>query len=538
VTLYRRSVGQPLVSSTAPLVLALLLLALSTRGVYATGDQGIGATAVWGQPNLTTEADQCRHPTSMTLCAPAQVVLDAQGNLWVADQLYSRVLMFPPGSAIASKVFGQYGSMTTHGCDQAPPPGSPYPPRPNRYTLCRPAGIEVDGQGTLYVADSLNNRILVFFHAAQKPAAAPADRVLGQKDFHASASNVRPAGGSGPYQCLAPHPASACTLNSPYELSLTPQGDLLVPDLDNHRVLLWPAASLAHLASAACVPTCFLPASQVWGQYGSFQTIASNNPVTPADAPSRCTPISLSSPASACTLSGPSSAIADGQGNLYIADTANNRVLEYDDALARRRQDATRVYGQEGSFITIEQNPGGVSASSLWHPLGLALDPAGRLWVTDFNNMRVLAFALSGSVPSSLATQVLGQAGSFTTNGCHLGAGELCYPAGITFDAAGNAYVADGSNDRVLAFFAPPIALARVDHLRVIRHGATVLVRWHSSGPIRGFVLYRGPLRLTAHLLLADHNGNCQAELRGTGNRPITLQVVLQSGREVSIGTA
>jgi DNA-binding beta-propeller fold protein YncE len=534
MTLCRRA-SKPSASMTTCVVLALLLLALSTSMVHAAYDHSSSATAVWGQPDFASVDRHCNHPTSMSLCGPAQIMPDAQGNLWVADLVHNRVLMFPPGSAIAARVLGQYGSMTTRGCDQSPPRGLSYPSAPNRYTLCQPAGLIIDHQGTLYVADSLNNRILVYFHAAQKPADAPADRVLGQSDFHASASNDLPARGVGQYRCLAPRPASACTLNSPMELSLTTQGDLLVPDLDNHRVLLWSAASLARLRSRSCAPSCALPASRVWGQYGSFRTNASNNPVIPASAASRCSPITLSTPASACTLSQPWSAIADTQGTLYIADTANNRVLGYARALETGRQDANRVYGQEGSFVTVEENPNGVSASTLWHPLGLALDPTGQLWVTDYYNMRILAFPAPGRREDTSASQVLGQEEEFGTNGCHLGAAGLCGPTAIAFDVAGHAYVADGFNTRVLAFFSLPVSLARVDHLTVSRRGTRALIRWHSAGPIRGFVLYAGHQRLTAHLLYPDHRGDCQEEVRWNGMRAMTLHVVLQTGQEVSV---
>lgn len=523
---------------TTCVVFSLVLLMFSPTTTRAAPSGNPIASAVWGQSDFVSVDRDCKHPSSMTLCGPTQVMSDGRGNLWVTDLVHNRVLMFPPASAIASKVFGQYGSMTTRGCDQTPPKRSSYPPAPNRYTLCQPAGLTIDQQGTLYVADSLNNRILVYFDAAHKPADAPADRVLGQVDFHASASNDLPARGSGQYGCPAPHPASPCTLNSPMELSLTPQGDLLVPDLDNHRVLLWSAASLARLQSHSCVPTCGLPADRVWGQYGSFRTTTSNNPVIPAGAPVRCTPITLSTPASACTLSEPWSAVADGQGNLFIADTANNRVLGYGHALQSGREEASMVYGQEGSFVTTEGNAHGLSASTLWHPLGLALDPTGRLWVADYYNMRILAFPPPASSGESMANQVLGQRGGFAGNGCHLGAAGLCGPTGISFDAAGHAYVADGFNDRVLEFFSSPISLARVDHLTVRRRGTAALIRWHSSGPIRGFILYADHQRLTTDLLHPDQRGDCQTKVRWHGMGVVMLHVVLQTGQEVSIAAS
>jgi DNA-binding beta-propeller fold protein YncE len=518
-------------------VLSLLLVMLSSRGAHAAQDGRTAALAVWGQPTMLSTQRTCAHPTSQTLCGPAQVTPDDQGNLWVADLGHNRVLMFPRGSAIAGRVLGQYGSMTTDSCDQHPPHGASVSPPPNRYTLCQPAGIAIDHQGTLYVADSLNNRILVYFHAAQKPPDTPADRVLGQINFHASASNDSPPRGSGHFRCPAPRPASACTLNSPMELSLTPHGDLLVPDLDNHRVLLWTAASLAHLRSHTCTPSCPLPASRVWGQYGSFRTITSNSPIRPATASSRCTPITFSTPASACTLSGPWSAVADLQGSLYIADTANNRVLEYEDAFVTGRQDASAVFGQAGQFDTAAANPIGVTSTSFRHPMGLAFDPKGGLWVTDFYNMRALEIATPGSSPDTPAAQVLGQGGNMTTNECQVSAEGLCGPTAIAFDAAGHALVADGFNDRILAYFSPSIALARVDHLTVTRHGRTALIRWHSAGPIRGFALYLGYQRLTSHLLYPDRWGDTHEEVPWTGTRPFALHVVLQSGTEVTMLT-
>lgn len=493
------------------------------------------ASAVWGQVDMMSVNRQCNRPGSMTLCGPTQVAPDRKGDLWVTDLVHNRVLMFPPGSAIAAKVLGQYGSMTSRGCDQSPPRGSAYPPAPNRYTLCQPAGLTVDGAGTLYVADSLNNRILVYFDAAHKPADAPADRVLGQRDFHATASNAVPRWGRGAYTCPAPGPASPCSLNSPMELSFTVHGDLLVPDLDNHRVLLWPAASLARLRSRSCVPSCALPAGRVWGQYGSFLTAASNNPIIPPGAPARCTPITVSSPASPCTLSQPWSALVDPQGTLLVADTANNRVLAYDHALTTGRQDATEVYGQEGSFVTNGRNVGGVSASSLWHPLGLALDPQHNVWVTDFYNMRVLEFPQLGSGAPGMAIGVLGQQNRFSTNTCSLGARGLCGPTGVSFDGAGHAYVADGFSNRVLEFFSPPVPLVRVTNFNVRRNGSKVILRWRTEGSIRGFTLYAGGHRLTGRPIYPAHAGWYRYQVQYRSRQPYVLGVLLATGRQVTV---
>jgi sugar lactone lactonase YvrE len=404
---------------------------------------------VWGQPDFVS--DRCLHAGARTLCGPAQVVRDPDGNLWVADLANNRVVMYPPSQTTASKVFGQYGSFTTSGCDRRPPSGRRYPTAPSRYTLCQPTGVAVDPNGTLYVADSINNRVLVYFHASQKPSGAPADRVLGQANFHSTASNdVRKhADGS---TCPSPQPASQCTLNGPMELSLDYRGDLLVPDYDNHRVLLWSATSLARLDSNDCKRPCAIPASGVWGQYGSFFANVPNNPNIPPQYEGSCTAISISSPASACTLLGPWAAVSDGQGNLFVSDTDNNRVLKYDHALTTGQLDATAEYGQDGSMRTVNGNRSGISASSLWHPIGLALDPTGNLWATDFYNRRVLEFPPPEAGAGDRAIQVLGQNGRFDTKTCGVARQGLCGPTSISFDGAGDAYVVDGINSRVLEY--------------------------------------------------------------------------------------
>ena len=81
----------------------------------------------------------------------------------------------------------------------------------------------------------------------------------------------------------------------------------------------------------------------------------------------------------------------DSHGNLFVADQDDNRVLEYNTPLTTDTV-ADEVFGQGGSFSTIAQNKGGVSASSLDGPNGVALDSSGDLYVADSGNHRVLEY--------------------------------------------------------------------------------------------------------------------------------------------------
>ena len=81
----------------------------------------------------------------------------------------------------------------------------------------------------------------------------------------------------------------------------------------------------------------------------------------------------------------------DAAGGLYVADADDERVLYYPAGATT----ATRVYGQLGDFSSTEANNGGISARSLSDPSGVALDGAGNLYVADAFNSRVLVFPTS-----------------------------------------------------------------------------------------------------------------------------------------------
>ena len=170
---------------------------------------------------------------------------------------------------------------------------------------------------------------------------------------------------------------SANSLNALGSLAFDGSGNLYVADGGNNRVLFYPAGSTT--------------ATRVYGQNGSFTSNAVNN-----------------GGVSANRLSTPQGVVLDSSGNLYVADEANNRVLFYPSGSTT----ATRVYGQGGSFTSNTPDAGGVTASSLYQPYGLAVDSGGNLYVSDYQNNRVLYYP-SGS---TTATQVYGQSGSFSTN--------------------------------------------------------------------------------------------------------------------------
>ena len=308
----------------------------------------------------------------------------------------------PPPNSTAVAVYGQGGSFTTGNANNG---GAGI----NATNLNGPAGVVMDSSGNLYVADSLNNRVLYYLNGS-----ATATRVYGQ----AGDLTTGDANHNG---------LSAGSLSGPQGVALDGSGNLYVADTGNHRVLRYPAG--------VTTP------DRVYGQGGSYTTNDSNK----------------GGAISADTLKSPNGLTLDSSGNLYVADLSNNRVLRYPAGATT----ADRVYGQGGDFTTGDANKGGVSGNSLKSPIGVALNADGGLFVADVSNNRVLGYPAGGTT----ATMVYGQGGSFTTttnNKDGMNGNSLSLPFAVVVEGGGNLFVADMNNNRVLCYPAGSTTASRV----------------------------------------------------------------------------
>ena len=400
---------------------AVLGVTLGTRGASGA-PADTDADQVFGQGgSFTSGTCNLGGRSASSLCnasgQAAGVAVDASGNVYVADYINNRVLEYntpltltvTPGSGDtdADQVFGQSGSFTSSACNpiiSGPPDAS---------SLCIPVGVAVDAAGNLYVADNGNSRVLEYDSPLTTNTVA--DRVFGQGGSFTS--NTCYLGG-----------ISADSLCQPYGVALDSAGNLYVADKDN-RVLEYNTPVTTDTG-----------ADRVFGQGGSFTSDTCN--LGGVSASSLCRPFGV---------------VADAAGNLYVADQNDARVLEYDSPLITDTV-ADRVFGQLDSFTTDTSNIGSaVTASGLSDPRGVAVDTAGNLYVGDYSNFRVLEYD-SPLTTDTVADQVFGQGDSFTTGTCNLGgisASSLCGPTGVALDAAGNLYVSDDNNNRVLEYDNP-----------------------------------------------------------------------------------
>ncbi len=149
-------------------------------------------------------------------------------------------------------------------------------------------------------------------------------------------------------------------------------------------------------------------------------------------------------------------------GNLYVADSTNARVLEYNTPLNPGSGEtgagdvtADMVFGQGGNFTSNKCNLGGRSASSICGPMGIAVDNGGNLYIADAFNNRVLEYNTPLTTDTT-ADRVFGTCGSFTSFACTgVSADSLKNPMGLAVDNPGNLYVVDNQNNRVLEYNLP-----------------------------------------------------------------------------------
>jgi sugar lactone lactonase YvrE len=128
----------------------------------------------------------------------------------------------------------------------------------------------------------------------------------------------------------------------------------------------------------------------------------------------------------------------DALGNVYVADTHNHRIQEFSPTGR-----LIRMFGSRGS-----------GDGQFWQPRGIAIDPFGNVWVADHENKRVQKFTADG--------RFLGRFGANGGDGTLGGGwGEFNSPRGLSSDAAGNIYVADDANHRIVKISNDGVTLAQ-----------------------------------------------------------------------------
>jgi uncharacterized protein (TIGR03437 family) len=161
---------------------------------------------------------------------------------------------------------------------------------------------------------------------------------------------------------------------------------------------------------------------------GQIRTLAGAPPVFSGDG----------GPTSAATFSNPQALAFDSAGNLYIADTGNNRIRKV-------TTDGTinTIGGQGGPTGDMVYSCSGISPNYLNSPAALALDATGTVYVADTLNHRVVKLAADGTPILFAGTGTKGYA--MAAAGAAANTVPLDSPRALGIDSAGNIWVGDNA---------------------------------------------------------------------------------------------
>ena len=248
----------------------------------------------------------------------------------------------------------------------------------------------------------------------------------------------------GTNSCMAAYSA-ATTCTVPITFTPTKPGQAWVPlvvtDSNNNNYSFGVGGT--GLASAVA----FTP--------GIINTVAGNGTA----CPNSTTPCGDNGPATGGELSTPSGLAMDGAGNIYIADSGNNRIR-----VVNMQTSPITVAGVTigaGNIATVagtgaqgntNTGNGGVKATTaeLNSPGAVALDGPGNIYVADTDNSLVRKVDVNGMMTTFAGGgSVCANATDNVGDGCPATGAQLATPTGLAVDTLGYVYIADSGNARV-----------------------------------------------------------------------------------------
>ena len=262
--------------------------------------------------------------------------------------------------------------------------------------------------------------------------------------------------------------ATSAQLHNPSGVTVDTAGNLFIADFANNRIRkVTPAGVISTVAGngiqgfsgdggLATSAQLFAPSSVAVDTTGNlFVADTGNNrirKVTPAGIISTAAGNGIlgfagdGDPATLAQLYAPSGVAVDTAGNLYIADAGNNCIRKVTPAGI-----ISTVAGTAPPFMPANETPGfggdggQATLAQLYAPYSVAVDTAGNLYIADTNNLRIRKVTPAGIISTVAGNGTQG----FSGDGDQATLAELYAPYGVAVDTAGNLYIADAGNDRI-----------------------------------------------------------------------------------------
>lgn len=271
--------------------------------------------------------------TSAKLYAPWGVAIDGQGNVYIADERNWRVRKITPGGTIstfagtgAAGYSGDGGLATSAQLNSA-------------------KGVAVDGQGSVYIADSYNYRV---------------------RKISRGGAITTFAGGGKPGFLGDGGPATSATVRNPFGVAVDGQGNVYIADTDNMRVRkVNPGGTITTIAGTGV---------QGFSGDGGRATSAQ--------------------------LRFPYGVAVDGRQNVYIADNGNNRVRKVSPG------GTITTFAGTGACGSLLGDGGPATSATVCQPMGLAVDGPGNVYIAGANVVRKVS--PSGKITTFAGTGTCG----------------------------------------------------------------------------------------------------------------------------------
>jgi sugar lactone lactonase YvrE len=377
-----------------PLAVAAALLFTLTASSHAQGiltvtpSRTTTTTAGTGTVGYTGDTGAA---TAATLSNPSAVAYDANGNLYLADA-NNHVIREVSAAGVITTIAGT--GIEGYSGDGATATAA---------QLDTPTGIAVDASGNVYIADSHNHRIR-----------------------EVSGGNITTIAGTGtPGFSGDAAAATAAQLSLPSGVAIDKSGNVYIADTNNHRI------------------------REV--SNGTINTIAGDGEELYAGDGGAATSAALDSPTSIAV---------DTSGNVYIADRLNHAIRIVNTAGTINTFAGTGTASFSGGFSGDGSAP---TSAALSKPSGVSLDAAGNLYIADTDNQRIREVG-GGAIATSVIATIEGSGSQGYGGDAGLStAAILNSPRAVAPDALGNLSIADKLNQRIRSGALPTLTFSSED---------------------------------------------------------------------------